>query len=96
MASVTTTDDRLGGDVFDINWIASYADKNVGNAKAVSVTGVSLSDPSGATSVDAANYTLVTTGSTTANIVCNTVHTGRASTNSTASADAWRRVCTDP
>ena len=68
VGTVTTTDDRVSGDVLDINRTASYADKNVGLNKAVSVSGVSLSDPTGASSIDAANYTVVATGSTTATI----------------------------
>jgi predicted DNA binding protein len=68
VATVTTTDDRVSGDVFDINRSAGYADKNVGLNKAVSVSGVTITDPSGANSIDAANYSVVATGSTTAHI----------------------------
>jgi hypothetical protein len=68
VATVTTTDDRVSGDVFDINRTAGFADKHVSVNKAVSVSGVSITDPSGVSSIDAANYTVVATGSTTANI----------------------------
>ena len=67
-ASVTTTDDRVLGDVFDINWSASFADKNVAGGKTISVSGVSLSDPLGVNTIDAGNYSVAATGSTTANI----------------------------
>ena len=62
-ATVTTTDDRLGSDVFTIARTASFADKTAADAKAVSVSGVSLSG------TDALNYSIVATGSTTANIL---------------------------
>ncbi|MBV5299500.1 MAG: hypothetical protein JZU64_15580, partial [Rhodoferax sp.] len=55
-ATVTTADDRVAGDNFIVNWTANYADKNVAGGKAITVTGVSLSDPAGVTSVDAGNY----------------------------------------
>jgi len=68
VATVSTTDDRVSGDVFDIMRTASFADKNVGSNKAVSVSGVYLSNPSGVSTVDANNYTVVSTASTVANI----------------------------
>jgi hypothetical protein len=40
----------------------------VGGAKAVSVSGVGLTNPFGVSSVDATNYSVAATGSTTANI----------------------------
>lgn len=62
-ATVITSDDRVAGDVLDIARSASFADRNAGNGKAVSVGGVGLSG------ADAANYSLAsTTGSTTAGI----------------------------
>src|SRR4029077_16821087 len=75
-ATVTLSDNKVPGDVFtDSYTTASFADKNVGNGKTVSVTGISISG------TDAANYTFNTTASTTANI------TTRALTIS-ATADA--------
>ncbi len=61
-ASVTTADDRVGGDTFTIDRSASFADKNVGTGKPVSVTGVSLSG------TDAGNYSVAASGSATASI----------------------------
>jgi uncharacterized repeat protein (TIGR03803 family) len=62
-AAVTLADNRLAGDVLtDSYTTASFADKNVGTAKAVSVSGISLSG------ADAGNYTVNTTASATANI----------------------------
>src|SRR5439155_1175910 len=63
VASVTLSDNRVAGDLLtDASTAASFADKNVGTAKPVSVTGISISGP------DAANYTFNTTASTTAAI----------------------------
>lgn len=62
-ASVTFGDNRIGNDVLSISGNASFADKNAGNGKAVSVSGIAL------TGADAGNYVLSsTTGATTANI----------------------------
>lgn len=62
-ATVTLSDDRLSGDVFiDSYTSASFADKNVGGSKAVSVSGISISG------ADASNYNFNTSASTTANI----------------------------
>jgi|GEM_PF-321785 len=63
VAGVTLSDDRVAGDVLSSTYTsATFADKNVGTAKAVTVTGISISG------ADAANYTFNTTASTTANI----------------------------
>jgi trimeric autotransporter adhesin len=62
-AAVTLTDNRVAGDVFtDSYTTASFADKNVGTGKTVSVSGISISG------TDAGNYTFNTTASTTAHI----------------------------
>ena len=62
-ASVTTSDDRIAGDVFSVSATAAFADKNVGTGKAVAVSGALLSGG------DAGNYSLASTsGSTTADI----------------------------
>ena len=62
-ATVTLTDNRFSGDVFtDSDTSATFADKNVGNGKTVTVSGISSSG------TDAGNYTWNTTASTTANI----------------------------
>jgi filamentous hemagglutinin family protein len=61
-ATVTTSDTRVSGDVFTITRSALFADKNVGQGKAVTVGGVILSG------ADAANYSVATSASTTANI----------------------------
>src|SRR5207245_1990874 len=62
-ATVTLSDDRVAGDLLtDASTAASFADKSVGSAKTVSVTGISISG------ADAANYTANATASTTADI----------------------------
>lgn len=62
-------DDRISGDEIEFDFTATFADKNVGNGKIVSFSGISLS---GGASKD--NYNLLTTtGSTTANITVATL-----------------------
>jgi hypothetical protein len=63
-AVVTLSDDRIAGDsLTSLFGAASFADKNVGLGKAVSVTGISISGG------DAGNYNLLnTTANTTANM----------------------------
>lgn len=63
-ASVVLSDDKVSGDAVNDNYTsASFADKNVGTAKVVSVSGISVSG------TDAGNYALQnTTTNTTADI----------------------------
>ena len=62
-ATVTLSDNRIAGDVFtDSYTAATFADKNVGTGKTVSVSGISISG------TDAGNYTFNTTATTTADI----------------------------
>jgi len=62
-ATVTLSDNRVAGDSFSLGYIsASFADKNVGSGKSVSVNGITVSG------TDAGNYTFNATASTTANI----------------------------
>ncbi|CAD6877611.1 hypothetical protein [Methylomonas albis] len=61
-ATVTTGDNRISGDALTINWTAAFQDKNVATGKQIDVTGVSLSGG------DAGNYTVATTGITSADI----------------------------
>ena len=62
--SVTYGDNRLTGDVLTVNGVASFVDKNVGTAKAVAITNITI------TGIDSGNYALTaTTASTTADII---------------------------
>src|SRR5207253_10236179 len=63
-ASVTLSDDRIAGDILTETYAtASFANKNVGNNKPVSVSGIATSG------LDAGNYSLnSTSASTTANV----------------------------
>src|SRR5262249_8783690 len=62
-ATVSLTDNRLAGDSLTSSYTsASFANKNVGTAKAVSVSGIALSG------TDAANYSANNTASATADI----------------------------
>jgi YDG domain len=62
--SVTYGDNRLTGDVLTVNGLASFADKNVGTGKAVTITNITI------TGIDSVNYALTsTTASTTADII---------------------------
>jgi hypothetical protein len=83
-ATVSFTDNRVAGDVLSLGGSASYADKNVGAAKPVAVSGIAL------TGTDAGNYTLsATTASTTADITVRPLSTwiGSASGNWSAVAN---------
>ena len=65
-ATATLSGDKLGGDTVNLAYTtATFADKTVGTAKPVSVSGISITD-----GADKDNYTLngVTTASATANI----------------------------
>jgi hypothetical protein len=61
-AAVTLADDRVAGDVLTFARTASYLDKNAGNAKTVSVGGITLGG------TDAGNYSVDSTATTTASI----------------------------
>ena len=61
-ATVTTTDNRVAGDVFTVTDTAAFGDANVGTNKTVNVISISLSG------TDAANYSTPSTETTTANI----------------------------
>ncbi|MFA6396178.1 MAG: YDG domain-containing protein, partial [Sulfurimonas sp.] len=60
--TVTTSDDRIAGDTFTLAHTDAFSNKNVGIGKTINITGVTLSNG------DAANYTVASTSSTTANI----------------------------
>ena len=91
---MTLSTDALGGDAVTASYTgASFADKNVGTGKTVSVTGISISG------ADAANYNLLnTTASTTADITqrdltvtatgVNKVYDGTTTATVTLSTDA--------
>jgi hypothetical protein len=61
LATVTLSDDRVSGDVFsDADASATFSDRNVGTAKIVSVSGITISG------IDAANYSPINATATTA------------------------------
>ena len=63
VAAVVLSDNRVAGDVLTASYAsAAFADPNAGNAKPVSVSGISLSGP------DAGNYAFNASAMTTANI----------------------------
>src|SRR5206468_37450 len=75
-ATVSLTDNRVTGDSLSTSYgSASFADKNVGAAKSVSVSGIAISG------ADAANYTANTTASTTANITARSLVVSATSLN---------------
>jgi len=76
-ATVALSDNRVAGDAFtDAYAAASFVNKNVGPAKAVSVSGISISG------ADAANYSLSnTTASATANITARALNVSAAGMN---------------
>src|SRR5205814_4787202 len=62
-ATVTLSDNRVASDSLSASYTsASFANKNIGAAKTVSVSGIAISG------TDAANYTANTTATTTADI----------------------------
>src|SRR6185369_9589724 len=62
-ATVTLSDDRVAGDVLTVSYgSASFNTKNVGTAKPVSISGITV------TGADSGNYTFNTTATTTADI----------------------------
>ena len=66
-ASVTYADNRVSGDVFTVSGTATFPDKNVGTARTVTASSITL------TGADAANYTQNTTATTTASITRRTL-----------------------
>ena len=77
-ATVTFDDDRVAGDVLGYGGNASFADKNAGNGKAITVTGIALSGQ------DAGNYALASTGANaSADIAKRTLHAQAAGVNKT-------------
>nr|WP_315204825.1 YDG domain-containing protein [uncultured Albidiferax sp.] len=61
-ATVSTSDDRVPGDVLNFQVDARFADPNVGTGKPVTVNGLSVSG------LDAGNYTVAATGNVVADI----------------------------
>jgi hypothetical protein len=75
-ATVNVGDNRINGDTLTIARNAAFSNKNVGNGKAVSVTGISISG------ADANNYSLTsTTAAATANITQRTLNVGAVAAN---------------
>src|SRR5204863_341019 len=76
-ASVTLSDDRVSGDVFtDSDTSANFNNKNVGTAKTVTVSGISISG------TDAGNYTLAsTTATASADITVRTLTVSASASN---------------
>src|SRR5262249_22570397 len=68
-ARVTPSDNRVAGDTLTTSYTsASSANKNIGTAKSISVSGVSVAG------ADAANYSANTSASTTANITARSLN----------------------
>ena len=67
-ASVTYLDDRVGGDLFTVSGTASFDNKNIGTAKTVTATSITLSG------TDAANYSPNTIATTTADVTVRTLN----------------------
>jgi aspartate carbamoyltransferase regulatory subunit len=86
-ATVTLSDNRIAGDILTTAYaVSAFADKNIGNAKLVNVSNISISG------TDAANYTFNTTASTTANITVMPIVVsviGESSWNSKSSWYGW-------
>ncbi|WP_304062759.1 YDG domain-containing protein [Pedobacter glucosidilyticus] len=77
-ATVTLADNRVNGDVFTTaNTTATFNNKNVGNNKTVSISGISISG------TDALNYTVNTSTTTTAAITARTLAVTATATDKT-------------
>ena len=74
-ATVNYADNRVTGDVLAAGGSASYLDKNVGIAKTVNVSGITL------TGTDAGNYTFNTTAATSADITARSLSVTAAGVN---------------
>ncbi len=75
-ATATLGDDRVSGDVLTVaQTLATFANKNVGIGKTVTVSGISISG------ADAANYSVATSATTTANITAKTLVVTTTATN---------------
>ena len=76
VAGATLGDNRLGSDALALSYgAASFADKNAGTGKAVSVSGISV------TGADAGNYSFNTSAAGTANITAATLTVGATGVN---------------
>ncbi|MDD2365606.1 MAG: YDG domain-containing protein, partial [Desulfuromonadaceae bacterium] len=84
-ATVILTDDRVSGDVLDINGVAGFMDKNVGENKTVNVMGITLSGS------DAQNYSFSTDAKTTADIAVRPISTwsGMGGDSRWSNPDNW-------
>src|SRR4029079_14073186 len=81
------SDDRVAGDVFTTSYgSAAFNTKNVGTAKLVSVTGISISG------TDAGNYTANTTASTTADITARALVVSAGGVNKVYDGDTTATV----
>ncbi|MEY4081422.1 MAG: hypothetical protein RL430_1852, partial [Actinomycetota bacterium] len=87
-ASVTYADDRIAGDTLTVTGSPVYSDKTVGNAKTVTVTGISISG------ADAANYAQNTTATTTANITAKALTVTVTASNKTYNGNTAASVTT--
>ncbi|MDO3628338.1 S-layer family protein, partial [Mucilaginibacter sp. BT774] len=86
-ATVTLNDDRVAGDVFSTtNSSATFADKNVGTGKTVTVSGITI------TGTDAANYAANTTTTTTADITVRPITVTATGVNKTYDGTASATV----
>ena len=86
LASVNYSDNRLGTDALTVSGSANFTDKNWGNAKPITVTGISLSG------ADAGNYMLQSpTVTTSANVSQRalSIWTGSATGGVWSSASNW-------
>ncbi|WP_420225833.1 YDG domain-containing protein [Pigmentiphaga litoralis] len=80
-AAVSFTDSRIANDQLTITGTATYADKNAGNGKAITVTGITVGG------VDAGNYTTTTTSAlTSGNVNKATLAVGATGVNKTYDA----------
>src|SRR5207253_2140034 len=86
-AVVLLSDDRVSGDVFSDSYTsAAFADKNVGSAKTVSVSGISISG------TDAGNYTVKTRTTTRTDITARALTVSASGINKVYDGDTRATV----
>ena len=84
--SVTHSDNRIAGDLLTVSSSPSFVDKNVGTAKTVTATGITLSG------ADAANYAPNSTATTTANITARSLTVTITAANKTYDGNTTANV----
>lgn len=85
-ASISLSDDRVSGDNLSISSTSSFSDKNAGEEKLVTVSGINV------TGADANNYNWVTSATGTADITAKKISVDAVAADKTYDAATWASV----